>query len=90
MLPKETLIERFKKLESLRRTKEKKAYVWMLFGWLGNKFYYKPPPDKKTADGKRYLNLGCGPNRIEGWVNADFFRFHEWLRPSPLDWMLDL
>ena len=90
MPSKDSLITRFRKLEEARRTTDKKAYVWMLFGWFGNKFYYNPPPDKTTAQGKRYLNLGCGPNRIEGWVNADFYRFHEWFRStSNLDWMLD-
>lgn len=39
------------------------------------------------SSNKNFLNLGCGLNKFEGWVNADFFAFRSKNKP---DWMLDL
>ncbi len=37
------------------------------------------------------LNLGCGPRKFEGWVNADFFAVKKSKKGKPKpDWMLDL
>lgn len=35
------------------------------------------------------LNLGCGGNRLPGWVNADFYVLRFWRAPRQL-WMIDL
>ncbi len=50
------------------------------------------PNPKLKPQGKNLLHLGCGLNRIEGWINADFFggikfwkKYHD-----QLEWMLDL
>ncbi len=38
-----------------------------------------------------FLNLGCGPNYINGMVNADFFgAFRFWRKQRKLEWHLDL
>lgn len=45
----------------------------------------------RLRDGENYLHLGCGPNAVEGMVNADFFgplRF--WRSKRTLEWRLDL
>ncbi len=45
----------------------------------------------KLRDGENYLHLGCGPNAVDGMVNADFFgplRF--WRNKRKLEWRLDL
>lgn len=84
--------QRFLKLEQSRIGYTIKSLVWDIFGAVGRRFYSFEPPDKATAEGKRYLNLGCGRNIVPDWVNADFFRFHEKLlypERAP-DWMLDL
>jgi len=37
-----------------------------------------------------YLNLGCGDNLIDGFINADFF-YRRWKKNTPnKQWMLDL
>jgi predicted SAM-dependent methyltransferase len=51
---------------------------------LGRIFLVRYP---KSDDDQKFLNLGCGGFRPEGWVNADFFCFRKRDRP---DWMLDL
>lgn len=58
-----------------------------LFGIL---FYFKKPKIKKDA--KNLLNLCCGKNKFEGWVNADFLKNLKFWHQSnqQIDWMLDL
>lgn len=43
----------------------------------------------KTRQEMRLLNLGCGVNKIPGFVNADFFVFRGPKNIRP-DWMVDL
>lgn len=60
---------------------------------IGRLFGNRKPPLKV---GKNYLNLGAGPNKIENWINADFFPnlFPHFYRLrnffNPPYWMLDL
>ena len=57
---------------------------------FGRFFYFKPPKLKKNN--KNLLNLCCGTNKFEGWVNADFLKdLKFWNRSNKqIDWMLDL
>ena len=52
--------------------------------FLGRLFLARYP---KPTNEIKLLNLGCGKEKQEGWINADFFRFRKKNRP---DWMLDL
>jgi len=63
----------------------------LLEGYLGNLFYRRPPPPRPYG-GSLLLNLGCGNKKYEGWVNADFFNFHDYFGNKSFvpDWMLDL
>ena len=62
------------------------ALIWALFSRIGS--VLSPPAPNTAYD---YLNLGCGSHRIKGFINADFFRYHEIFDPSKRpDWMLDL
>lgn len=54
---------------------------------LGRIFLSKFPP-LINPDAK-LLNLGCGGNLFDGWVNADFFTLKFWDCPKH-KWMLDL
>lgn len=54
-----------------------------LISFVG-RFFFNTKPKLKQND-KNLLHLGCANNRLEGWVNADFFSY----RKQP-DWMLDL
>jgi len=55
----------------------------------GRIFLSKKP---KLNSHKNYLNLGCGHNKIPGWINADFFAdIKPWkIKTKRPDWMLDL
>jgi predicted SAM-dependent methyltransferase len=54
---------------------------------LGRLILNRKPP--VVESGPRLLNLGCGPNLYEGFVNADFFAFRARASRKGL-WMLDL
>ena len=56
----------------------------------GRLFLQKKPTLRQNEE--NFLHLGCGSNRLEGWVNADFFRdFKFWKKKNNRpDWMLDL
>ncbi len=58
-----------------------------LFGRL---FYFKKPKLKKEQT--NLLNLCCGTNKFEGWVNADFLKDLKFWNKSnkQMEWMLDL
>ena len=60
-----------------------------LKSYFGRLFWGRKPILKK---GKNYLNLGCGANIIDGYVNADFFyRIKFWKKDVlKLQWQLDL
>ena len=59
-----------------------------LRSWLGRTFLNKKP---KLNDGVNYLNLGCGENIIDGYINADFFRIKFWKHSAKeIQWGLDL
>ena len=55
---------------------------------FGRAFLERAPPDVPGPEG-RLLNLGCGSDVREGWVNADFFRWQFWRVPRGY-WMVDL
>lgn len=63
--------------------------VFALKSWIGRKLFNSSP---KLKDGSNYLNLGCGNNVIDGYVNADFYRnFRFWRKDNRrLQWQLDL
>jgi len=72
-------------------------YQRTLKGMLGFEFislygrilFHKKP---KLANDNNLLHLGCGDNKFEGWVNADFYsgmQFWKKYKKQP-DWMLDL
>jgi hypothetical protein len=62
--------------------------IWLVEGIIGVGFLSKKI--HRDHEGK-YLNLGCGIFKYEGWVNADYYKLYAILRgreESP-DWMLD-
>jgi predicted SAM-dependent methyltransferase len=58
--------------------------------FIGHTLFRRLPP--KSSAHPRLLHLGCGNEKFDGWVNADFYNFHDILynRDSVPDWMLDL
>ncbi len=60
---------------------------------LGRLFYSRMPKVSNKPGDKNYLNIGCGYNMYEKWVNADFFHFplKFWKKSHRIvpDWMLD-
>ncbi len=84
------MLNRFKLLEATKVKGGLKDYVWTLFGWLGHNFFRKKPPVIISESGLNLLNLGAGDTKIEGFVNADFYRLHKLFSNSKVDWMLDL
>jgi hypothetical protein len=67
-----------------------KEVVLNLESFLGEALFKRLPPVR--GDGPRLLHLGCGDVKFPGWVNADFYNFHDLLgkREFLPDWMLDL
>ncbi|PCI28043.1 MAG: hypothetical protein COB67_07255 [SAR324 cluster bacterium] len=63
--------------------------IFELKSWLGIKFINNKPKLKTTSN---YLNLGCGSNYVDDYINADFFyRFKFWKKDVlNLEWQLDL
>lgn len=61
-------------------------------GFVGERFLRRYPPRTEGTD--PYLNLGCGPKRFEGFVNADFYSTRTSLRKRNKarrpDWMVDV
>lgn len=58
--------------------------------FLGRCFFSRKPSLKLENN---YLHLGSGSNKIDDWINADFFalKFWNWQKyPNKPDWMLDL
>lgn len=54
----------------------KELFLFELKSWLGRNFKSNKP---KLNDKENYLNLGCGLNYIDGYINADFFNgFRFW------------
>ncbi|WP_416687688.1 methyltransferase domain-containing protein [Candidatus Pseudothioglobus sp. Uisw_041] len=65
----------------------KELLVFELQSFVGRNFFRKRPI---LFNEKNYLNLGCGHNLIDGFVNADFF-YKVWNKKIPKrQWMLDL
>ena len=60
-----------------------------LISLYGRLFLNKKP---KIQNGSSLLNLGCGSNILEGWVNADFYSGVKFWRKNTRRpaWMLDL
>ena len=63
--------------------------IFEVKSWLGRNFLPTKPRLKKE---KNYLNLGCGDNIIEGYINADFFYPLKFWKEDFLkkEWQLDL
>jgi len=59
--------------------------------FIGELFLKRFPPD--NGQPQNLLNLGCGPKRFTGFVNADFYstRLSNWRRNNARrpDWMID-
>lgn len=71
------------------KTNLKGLFLFELKSWLGRNFINNKP---KLNDNENYLNLGCGSNYIDGYINADFFyRFKFWKKDIlKREWQLDL
>jgi len=67
----------------------KSLAIFELKSWLGRSFIDSKP---RLKEGENYLNLGCGSNYVDGYVNADFFyRFKFWRKDNQKkQWQLDL
>jgi len=67
-----------------------KHLLWRIESLVGHTLYRRPPP--KAGAHPPLLHLGCGGEKFDGWVNADFYNFHDLLRNRRFvpDWMLDL
>jgi SAM-dependent methyltransferase len=46
-----------------------RAVGFETFSYFGRVFSKRLP----VRPGKNYINLGCGPNHVDGWINIDFF-----------------
>jgi len=61
-----------------------------LTGLYGRVFLNKKP---RLTEALNLLHIGCGRNKFEGWINADFYqglRFWKKYPSEQPDWMLDL
>lgn len=67
----------------------KGVLIFEIKSLIGRKIIGKKP---KIFSNKNYLNLGCGSNYVDGYINADFFyRFKIWKKyTKKLEWQLDL
>lgn len=67
----------------------KGLFLFELKSFLGRKILNTKPKLKERGN---YLNLGCGSNAVEGYINADFFyKFKFWKKSARhLEWQLDL
>lgn len=68
----------------------KNQFRFELVSFFGRHFMYKRPP--VISAHHQLLNLGCGENCYEGWVNADFFplRIKLWKKEiNGPNWRLD-
>jgi SAM-dependent methyltransferase len=83
-----TLAEQAALLEA-RRPSVLKGLVFSVQIALCDKVLRTAP---KMRDGDNLLNLGSGPCRTKGWVNADLYRLNDVLlhRHKLPDWMLDI
>ncbi len=70
-------------------TNSKGLIFFELKSWLGRNLLDTRP---QLLDGKNYLNLACGSNIVDGYINADFFyRFKFWKKDTKkIQWQLDL
>ena len=65
----------------------KELLIFELQSFIGRSFFNNKP---KLFKDKNYLNLGCGGNLLDGFINADFF-YKTWKKSNPIrQWMLDL
>ena len=72
------------------QTKIKNLLFFETISFYGRTFLSNPP--KLNTNNQNYLHLGCGINKLEGWINADFFSgLKPWKKDNNKpDWMLDL
>lgn len=70
------------------KTNLKNLFLFEVKSLIGRKFLNNKP---KLRSDRNYLNLGCGGNYVEGYINTDFYRFNIWKKDvNKLDWQLDL
>ncbi len=71
------------------RTNLKELFLFESKSVFGRLFLNRKP---KLFKDKNYLNLGCGSNIIEGYINADFFKIFQFLKKKihQKQWQLDL
>lgn len=71
------------------RAQPLKALFYLAERRLGHLLLRRPPPPGPPP---RLLNLGCGPLRYAGWVNADDYAFKRAARQRDFapDWRLDI
>jgi len=67
----------------------KSLLIFEFKSWLGRNFLETKP---QLHDENNYLNLGCGLNILDGYINADFFyKFKFWKKNKiKKQWQLDL
>ena len=82
--------QHFKILEKKKIFPSWKIFIWKFFSFLGENFYKKKPPLIIHLSNKMYLNLGAGDEIKEGFVNADFYRFHKLFTKNNSEWFIDL
>ncbi len=84
------VLDHIRELEGGGKEAPSKRVVFELQNAFGHVVFRRPPPRIPGAT-LNLLNLGCGESRVQGWVNADMYRFHNvvWHRQLLPDWMLD-
>jgi predicted SAM-dependent methyltransferase len=84
-----SLLERLSRGEFEHRQNPLKALFYHFERRLGHRLFRRAPP---RVAAPRLLNLGCGPLRYPGWVNADDYAFKRALRQREFapDWRLDV
>ncbi len=66
-----------------------KEIKYELIGFMGRKMLNRKPKIKRLD--KIYLNIGCGNNYVEGYINADYYDMKKFFKKKKrVDWELDI